>query len=280
VNPRAEGGIGKRRSEMSTPETSAQQGCEPRARGWYIYGIVPGDVEMNDDAQGVGDPPGKVDVVRHGDIAALVSEVDTSKPLGRPEDLMAHEQLLDSASTEAPILPLRFGAVVANREAVIEELLAPNHDQFAKALGELEGSTEYVVHGRYVEEKILREVLSESAEATRLRDEIRAVGNEDATRDEQIRLGELISNAINVKREADTRALSDAVAPYCIATNVRQPAHELDAMNVAMLIKTAGQADLEKAVEKLARGWTDRVNVRLLGPMAPYDFVTTSQPEG
>jgi hypothetical protein len=265
---------------MSAPETSTQPGSEPRACGWYIYGIVPGDVEMNDDAQGVGDPPGKVDVVRHGDIAALVSEVDTSKPLGRPEDLMTHQQLLDSASVEAPILPLRFGAVVATREAVIEELLAPSHDQFAKALGELEGSTEYVVHGRYVEEEILSEVLSESTEAARLRDDIRAVGNEDVTRDQQIRLGEYISNAITAKREADTRALSDAIAPYCIATNVRQPTHELDAVNVALLVKTAGQADLEKAVEKLARNWADRVNMRLLGPMAPYDFVTTSQPEG
>ena len=263
---------------MSAPETSTQPGSEPRACGWYIYGIVPGDVEMNDDARGVGDPPGKVDVERHGDIAALVSEVDTSQPLGRPEDLMAHQQLLDSASAEAPILPLRFGAVVANREAVTEELLAPHHDEFARALSELEGCAEYVVHGRYVEDEILKEVLSEDAEAARLRDDIRAAGNEDATRDEQIRLGELISDAITAKREADTRALGDAVAPHCVATFVRQPVHELDAVNVALLIKTAEQAGLEKAVEKLARDWTGRVNMRLLGPMAPYDFVTTSQP--
>ena len=265
---------------MSAPETSAQQGSEPRACGWYIYGIVPGDVEMNDDARGMGDPPGKVGIVRHGDIAALVSEVDTSKPLGRPEDLMAHQQLLDSASAEAPVLPLRFGAVVATREAVIEELLAPNHDEFARALGELEGCVEYVVHGRYAEETVLKEVLSESTEAAQLLGNIRAVGDEDATRNEQIRLGELISNAIEAKRDADTRALGDAVAPHCIATSVRQPAHELDAVNVALLIKTAERAGLEKAVGKLARDWAGRVNMRLLGPMAPYDFVTTSQPQG
>ena len=263
---------------MSAPETSALQGGEPRARGWYIYGIVPGDVEMNDDTRGVGNPPGKVGVVRHGDIAALVSEIDTSQPLGRPEDLLAHQQLLDSASTEAPILPLRFGAVVANQEAVTGELLAPHHDAFAKALSELEGCAEFVVHGRYVEEKILAEVLSEDTEAARLRDGIRAAGDEDATRDEQIRLGELISYAITAKREADTRAAGDAIASHCVATSVRQPAHELDAVNVALLVKTAEQAGLEKAVEKLARDWTGRVNMRLLGPMAPYDFVTTSQP--
>lgn len=265
---------------MPAPGSSEQPGGERGARACYIYGIVPGDVETNGDARGVGDPPGKVDVVRHGDIAALVSEVDTSQPLGRPEDLVAHQQLLDSASAEAPILPLRFGAVVANREAVTEELLAPHHDEFAEALSKLEGCAEYVVNGRYVEETVLGEVLSESTEAARLRDDIRAAGNEDATRNEQIRLGEIISGAITAKREADTRAFGDAVASYCIATNVRQPTHELDAVNVALLIKTAGQADLEKALDKLARDWTGRVSMRLLGPMAPYDFVTTLQPGG
>jgi hypothetical protein len=265
---------------MSAPESSTQPGSEPPTRGWYIYGIVPHDVETNGDARGVGDPPAKVDVVGHGDIAALVSEIDTSQPLGRPEDLMAHQQLLDAASAKTPVLPLRFGSVVSSRDAVIEELLAPHHDEFAEALGQLEGCAEYVVKGRYVEEAVLQEVLSESTEAARLREDIRATEDENATRNERIKLGELISNAVTAKREADTRALGNAMAQYCVATNVRQPTHELDAVNTALLIKTAGQADVEKAVEKVAREWEGRVSVRLLGPMAPYDFVTTLQPEG
>jgi hypothetical protein len=265
---------------MSAPESSAQPGRESSARGWYIYGIVPQDVEPNEDARGVGDPPAKVDVVRHGDIAALVSEIDLSQPLGRPEDLMAHQRLLDAASPEAPILPLRFGAVVSSPDAVIEELLAPHHDEFADALGQLEGSAEFVVRGRYVEEAVLKEVLSESSEAARLRENIRAAHDENATRDQRIKLGELISNAVTAKREADTRALGDAIAPYCIATNVRQPTHELDAVNTALLIKTAGQADLEETMDRIGQDWSGRINVRLLGPMAPYDFVTTLQPEG
>lgn len=265
---------------MSAPESTEQPGSEPRTRGWYVYGIVPKDVETNGEARGVGDPPAQVDVVRHGDIAALVSEIHTSQPLGRPEDLMAHEQLLDAASAEAPILPLRFGAVVSSPDAVTEELLTPHHDEFAQALRQLEGCAEYVVKGRYVEEAVLQEVLSENTEAARLREDIRAAADENATRNERIKLGELISNAVTAKREADTRALADAIAPYCVATNVRQPTHELDAVNLALLVKTAGQADLEKAVDRIGPDWSGRINLRLLGPMAPYDFVVTLQPEG
>jgi hypothetical protein len=264
---------------MAAPDNSAQPGREPRTRGWYIYGIVPGDVEANGDARGVGDPSAGVDMVRHGDIAALVSEIDTSQPLGRPEDLVAHQQLLDAASAEAPILPLRFGAVVSSQDAVTEELLAPHHDEFAEALHQLEGCAEYVVKGRYVEDAVLEEVLSENSEAARLREDIRTAGDENATRNERIKLGELISNAVTTKREADTHALGEAIAQYCLATYVRQPTHELDAVNTALLIKTAGQADVEQAVDQVARDWTGRVRLRLLGPMAPYDFVTTLQPQ-
>jgi Gas vesicle synthesis protein GvpL/GvpF len=247
-------------------------------RGCYVYAIVPADVEPTPEAKGVGDPPGKIKVIRHKDIAALVSEVDLSKPLGRPEELSAHSELLDGAATQAPVLPLRFGAVLSDRDAVVSELLEPHHDEFAAALSELEGRAEYVVRGRYVDEAVLEEVLSENPEAARLREEIRRTGDEHATRNARIRLGELINAAIAAKREADTRKVGDALAPFAVASNVREPTHEMDAAYVALLAETAKQKELEKVVSKLAEDWKGRVRLRLLGPLAPYDFVVTQAP--
>jgi hypothetical protein len=43
-------------------------------------------------------------------------------------------------------------------------------------------------------------------------------------------------------------------------------------------VETAKQDDLERAVSELAKEWEGRVDVRLLGPMAPYDFVVTKAP--
>lgn len=36
---------------------------------------------------------------------------------------------------------------------------------------------------------------------------------------------------------------------------------------------------MEQAIEDLARGWDGRIEVRLLGPMAAYDFIATPVPE-
>ena len=63
-------------------------------------------------------------------------------PLGTPDDLHAHQQLLDATAAQVPVLPLRFGAAMATLEAVAGELLAVHHERFAAALAELEGRAE------------------------------------------------------------------------------------------------------------------------------------------
>jgi Gas vesicle synthesis protein GvpL/GvpF len=244
----------------------------------YVYGIVPADVEADPEARGVGESGSGLEVVRYGDIAALVSQIDADRPLGNPEDLTAHAQVLDGAAGEAPVLPLRFGAALTGTEAVTEELLQPHHDEFAAALRELEGKAQYVVKGRYVEEAVLSEILSENDEAAELRESIRGKP-EDATRDERIALGELVNNAIVAKREADTQAMVDVLESIGAEVNVREPTHEEEAVQVACLAEVARQGDLEDAVAEVAHRWEERVELRVLGPLAPYDFVTTGEPQ-
>jgi hypothetical protein len=238
----------------------------------YVYGMVPGDVKLNSGVQGVGDPPGEVRLVRSGDLAALISEVDITKPLGTPEDLQAHEEILDSVVTEAPVLPLRFGAVLTSEDAVAEELLQANHDEFAAALRQLEGCAQYVVRGRYDESAILGEILSGSSAAARLRDRIRGA-DPDATREQRIQLGEIINNAIADKRQADTRQLVSVTRDHCVASVVRDATSDLDAAYVALLVETSQVGQVERVLTDLGDDWQGRVQLSLIGPMAPYDFV-------
>jgi hypothetical protein len=244
-------------------------------KGWYVYGILPGDVELTEEIRGVGG--GAVELVRDGGLAALVSEVELTGPLGTPEDLQAHQELLDSIAAGAPVLPLRFGAVLTSEDAVVSELLEANRDDFAAALEELEGRLEYQVKGRYVEQAILEEILSEDEEAAGLRDELRGA-DPDAARDARIRLGEIINNAVAAKREQDTQQLLDLMEGHCVASVVRDPTHELDAVNVAFLVEEDQEDDLDQVVDDLGKQWEGRVELRVLGPMAPYDFVGVGQP--
>jgi hypothetical protein len=249
------------------------------ATGIYVYGIVPADVQVEDDAQGIGDPPATVKVIREGDIAALVSPVPTDEPLGKPECLQAHARLLDGTAAVAPVLPLRFGAVMTDEESVAEELLRKNHAEFVGALQALEGHAEYVVKGRYEEGTILREVISESAEAQGLREKLAGM-SEDASRKARMALGEIVVKALDAKRAADTDAVVKKLKGVAKQVNVRKPTHELDAVNVAVLAAVDDEDELQAEVDDLAEVWGDRVHVRLLGPLAAYDFVISRTAEG
>jgi hypothetical protein len=243
-----------------------------RQTGIYVYGIVPGDVELNPGVQGVGDPPGEITLVRSGDLAALVSEVDITKPLGTPQDLQAHQEILDAVITETAVLPLRFGGVVNSEDAVAEELLEANHDEFAAVLQQLEGCAQFVVRGRYSEPAILEEVLSENPAAKRLAERIRGADPE-ATRELRIELGEIVNMAVADKRQADTSLLVDAMKGHCLASIVRDATNELDAAYVAFLLQADQASELEQVLIDLSERWAGRVDLTIIGPMAPYDFV-------
>ena len=245
-----------------------------RQTGCYVYGILPGDVELVDDIRGVGGQ--QVKLVRTDTLAALANEVDLIGPIGTPEDLQAHQQLLDLVATVAPVLPLRFGAVLNSEDAVREELLEAHRDEFAAALEELEGRAQFVVKGRYIESAILEEILSQDSAAADLRQQIRGQ-DADATRQERMRLGEIISNAISARRDEDTQLLLSRMSEHSVASFLRESTHELDAVNVAFLLEGDQEEELNQVVEDLGADWDGRVELRVLGPMAAYDFVASSQ---
>jgi hypothetical protein len=101
----------------------------------------------------------------------------------------------------------------------------------------------------------------------------------DAARGARAERGEILSAAVTARREQDTQALVKATEEVCVASAVREPAHELDAVHVAFLVDAERESELERVIEEVARDWQGRIEVQLLGPMAAYDFVTTAAPD-
>jgi hypothetical protein len=260
-----------------TAQARTEAQPSPATAATYVYGIVPARVRAPRGEQAVGEASQRLTMVRHGAIAALTSPVDLTVPLGTPDDLVAHQRVLDAVARRGPVLPMRFGAVLADRDTVDHELLAGHHDEFAAALDQLAGLVQFVVASRYDQGAVLTEILTEDAQANGLAAAIRGE-DELATRNLRIQLGEIVTAAIAAKRDADTAAFVAAIEPLCAALAVRDPSHEEDAVHLALLVERERQPDLERLVSQTAAQWQDRVRVRLLGPMAPYDFATTVPP--
>ncbi|NKT91524.1 gas vesicle protein GvpFL [Rhodococcus hoagii] len=241
----------------------------------YVYGLVPADVEVKEDATGIGSPPRPLKIVHHEDVAALVTR-STRTPAGQFRRPAAHAAVLDSTATVAPVLPLRFGAVLTDTDAVVAELLEPYRDEFHEALEQLEGKVEFVVKASTSRTRSSARS-SPTTGGARLRDVVREQP-EDTTRDERLALGERISQALTAKREQDTGRIVEALQPAATAVAPREPTDDEEAGSVAVLISADGVDELDKAVARLIDDWQGRVEVTVTGPLAAYDFVKTRAP--
>jgi hypothetical protein len=245
----------------------------PAAPACYVYGIVPADTDEPPDVEGVGDPAAPVLLVRHHRLAAVVSEIDPSRPLGTPGDLLGHARVLDSlAAARTAVLPFRFGAVVRDIEAVTDDLLAPQEEPFLAALGDLTDLAQFTVRGTYRQERVLREIIDGRQDIARLRERI-ATLPADATHYERIQLGELVAQELTARGRADAEHLLEVLSPLAAAASGPQGTSD-QPVNAAFLVPYDRWKEFEHAVNDLAAAWNGRLDLRLLGPLAPYDFAS------
>ena len=235
----------------------------------YVYGLVAADAELPPDLFGIG-PSGEVSAVPHRRLAALVSDVPADRPLGTRDDLVGHERVLDRVVAATAVVPMRFPAVV-ERTDIVDELLAPHHDRFVEILAELDGRVQYTLKGSYQRDEVLSEVLAADPEIRSLRESIAGLP-EDASYYDRVRLGELVVAALEARREADAADMLRRIGPTAVATVQRRPANPEDVIDAAFLVDRAGEREFSDVVEEVGRAFDGRARLRLLGPLAPYDF--------
>jgi hypothetical protein len=235
----------------------------------YVYGVVLSSARV------VG-PPDQVALVPYGRVGALVR---AARPLPARRSLTLHAEVLDRTAAVGPVLPMRFGTVVASPRVLEEEVLAPYQEEYAAALEALTGRAQFTVRARYLADQILREVLAEEPEVLLMHAELRRRGADQAGR---VRLGELVARAVAARRDADTAVLTETLRAHTVSAKAHLPNGDGPdrIADLACLVEVARSTQLESAAERLGRLWRDRARLTLLGPMAAYDFageLTTAQ---
>ena len=240
--------------------------------GTYVYAVVAAETDIPEGLEPVGEQTGELAVLDHRSLAAVVSDVPVDRPLGRRQDLMAHERVVNAIAEQMTVLPMRFGGVVRDDQAVVDELLETHHDYFVWALEQLEGCVQFVLHGRYDQDLLLGRIVQANSEIAELSGSIRGQ-DEDATYYERIRLGEMISTELGQERSADAAAAEEKLSQFAVAVLVKEAGGEDGAVNISLLVRRDHRSEFEQAVDALGDEWGDRVSLRLIGPVAPFDFL-------
>lgn len=253
-----------------TRDAVSMQDAVPAHQACYVYGVVTRDADVPGDLAGLDEAV--VELVPHGDIAAVVGLIEVERPPGRRKDLVAHSAVVDALAAVGPVVPVQFGSVLPDPGSVVEDFLAPHHDRFAGLLEELAGRAQFNLRATYNEAAVLAEVVAQDPEIARLRERTRDVPEEVAYPD-RVRLGELVAHAMEAKREHDGNVILDAVLPHAAAHNTRSGSGVEQVVDVAFLVDDEQREAFEDVLEQLAEAMHERARLQLFGPLAPFDFV-------
>ena len=254
----------------------------------YLYGVIRRSgarSKLSPDVlgTGVGDPPASVELVLHGDLAAVTSDVDPdtlgdnagARALRR--DMAAHSQVLARVLDRVTVLPARFGVVFPDPTALVAGFLRPTHAQLMNQLDRLHGTVELSVRAELVEQKAIEQIARESPQLLeRLRrSNVRASG---ARYHERIELGRQIALRIGARRDQEARWLADRLSTKALDIRASEPQSDLTAFRGSVLVGRKDLVQFDRLLEEIVQEAGSRMKVACVGPLPPYSFVDLHVP--
>jgi Gas vesicle synthesis protein GvpL/GvpF len=271
-----------------SPAPCTTPGAEPQWL-WYVYGIQRVDADPPTEMTGIVGAP--VDYVEADGLRAIVSKV-RSTDFGQPalvdhfDDLewvgtnaQAHETVLGAALAAGSVLPLRFGTVFRDREAVVE-VLRRHDDELLAELDRMTGRREWGAKvlvdidtcDRWMTEHTPGLPQAATDPATRGgRAYLARRQAQRGTRDERHRL------LLQISSEIHERLSELAVDSTTDPPQQRQlSGHEGEMiLNGAYLVDDTAVERLREAAGELTERHSDKgVVVQITGPWPPHHFIS------
>jgi Gas vesicle synthesis protein GvpL/GvpF len=257
----------------STHETDER---EQRGAGVWVYGVVPANAALR-ELERRGDSLPEVWVVEAGELGGIAGPAPSDDERGTRDQALAHARVLEAAIVDAPVLPFRFGTIVPDAQEVGEQLLLAHHDELAQLLRRVEGRVQLTLKATYEDEPLLREIVDSNPEIRELHRQLRDLP-EDEGRALRVRLGELVSAAVEQAREHDGAELLAQLRDVTVAGSLDPPEREYMVLNAPLLVERDRVGEVEERLELLAEERAGQMRFRLLGPMPAYSFIDIEDP--
>ena len=242
----------------------------------YVYGVIPAaEAARWPGTAGLDGPARDVRTVTEGGLAALVSDLPPGHTPGRREDIEAHRRVLSLAIQSATTIPMRFGMVMEDDDAVRQRLLARHGSELGDLIRSLDGHVQMMVKAFYAEDALLADVLGSHPDLAR--ESAALEQRPDAeTHAARVRLGELVSHAVDARRAEVESALLGRLAPVAAEVRVEPGTSERLALSAQVLVHRDNRPALDETIRELGDALSGVLAFRYVGPLPPYSFADLS----
>ena len=208
-----------------------------------------------------------VRLVESGELAAAVTELADGAEL-QEEDATRHLDLLILLLRDGPVLPLAFGTVSPDEDAVRTEVLDVAADDLLRRLDAVDGFVEARLDLYFDESSALRAIMQQDPRLRELAEEARG----DSPLDTRLALGEAVSGDLQEWRRTQANALlpmlEDAVEEV-----VELESNEPLQQRWAFLVREEALDALDEAVGKVRAALGTAAAMEYVGPLPVYSFL-------
>ena len=259
----------------------------------YIYCIADCDEPKRFDCDSIGNDSQDVHAVVHNGVAAIISTTCKEKYTIDRRHLLAHQRVMEHVMEQGhTVLPVKFDTIagakngIGPEKRIIQQVLMKRSGEFSALLDTMRTRAEMGVKALWRDmNTIFREIVNSNEEIKRLRDNLAHRGVQTVKTANQsgrkqgplfstrMKLGELVKNALDTKREREQQALIAAIRG--IVADFRKNKTFGDQMfaNLALLVEKSQVEALDRKLNELADAAPARTRLKYVGPVPPSNFI-------
>src|SRR5262245_41863258 len=235
----------------------------------YVYCVARASHPLPlEGAVGVGEQAPALRLVREQDLVAVVGDAPPRLRAKR-RDLVKHDAVIGRVYAAGSVLPMRFGMLAPDDEAVRMELRSGAR-RYGELLSRVDGHVELNVKGAHSEEALLRDVLLQSEKLRARHHALRAAGG--GAHQDKVAFGEQVAVIVAERRARDAGRVTARLQPHAAEVRHGPPVDDCF-VNVSFLVASGARPDFDGALSRLRRELPGYARVDLYGPLPPYSFV-------
>lgn len=238
----------------------------------YLYALTFSGKERVYGSIGIGDSA--VYQIVAGPVAAIVSDVPARGIRPERRNLAAHQKVLKRIMEDDTPLPVAFG-VIADESEAVQDTLRQNEELILEQLRQVQDAVEMSLRVAWDVPNIFEHFVGVHLELRAARD--RFFGEQrEPTQEEKIQLGQLFDRLLTKDREAYADKVENALTAHCVEIKRNRCRSEYEVMNLSCLRRRADEAAFEAAVFEAASAFDNRFTFDYSGPWPPHNFVNLS----
>ncbi|MDP2279984.1 MAG: GvpL/GvpF family gas vesicle protein, partial [Nitrospirota bacterium] len=186
--------------------------------------------------------------------------------------LLKHQQVIEKVIDSYTLIPMRLGTYAFNIEEV-KEILCKGYMKFKDIFRKIDNKIEIDVVATWNDLNSVIKEIGEAQEIKELKEKMMSK-TEGISVEDQIKVGSLIKNILNAKREKISSEVKSVLEGVSIDLKMHDLLDDRMIFNAAFFIDKVRKNEFEKELDALNESYGGKIDFRCVGPLPPYSFYT------